>query len=78
MVFDWYLFCTDLEELYPGDITYTKEAESMILEAKIVYLLLPKNVPVSRASRLQWLLDHLNIVITVPALQKWVIFSLRI
>lgn len=35
------------------------------LEAKIVYLLLPKNVPISRATRLQWLLDHLNTTISI-------------
>ncbi|CAG9759252.1 unnamed protein product [Ceutorhynchus assimilis] len=34
------------------------------LEAKVVYLLLPKNVPVSRVTRLNWLLDHLNSVVT--------------
>jgi hypothetical protein len=62
----------DHEELYPGDFLYTEETESTVLEAKVVYLLLPKNVPVSRASRLQWLLDHLNTVITVPVLQSWV------
>ncbi|XP_066247487.1 KICSTOR complex protein SZT2-like [Euwallacea similis] len=37
------------------------------LEAKTVYLLLPKNVPISRAARLQWLLDHLNATITVSS-----------
>jgi hypothetical protein len=62
----------DHEELYPGDFLYTEETDSTVLEAKVVYLLLPKNVPVSRASRLQWLLDHLNTVITVPVLQSWV------
>lgn len=27
---------------------------------------MPKNIPISRAKRLQWLLDHLNSIITVP------------
>ncbi|RZC33025.1 SZT2-like, partial [Asbolus verrucosus] len=63
------------EELYPGDLLYPEETESTVLEAKVVYLLLPKNVPVSRASRLQWLLDHLNTVVTVPVLQKWNVSS---
>ncbi|XP_008200755.1 KICSTOR complex protein SZT2 isoform X3 [Tribolium castaneum] len=63
------------EDLYPGDFLYSEETESTVLEAKAVYLLLPKDVPVSRASRLQWLLDHLNTVITVPVLQKWNVSS---
>ncbi|KAJ3640250.1 hypothetical protein Zmor_003559 [Zophobas morio] len=63
------------EELYPGEFLYPEETESTVLEAKVVYLLLPKNIPVSRASRLQWLLDHLNTVITVSSLQKWNVSS---
>lgn len=60
----------DHGELYPGDYHYMEDNEPSVLEAKIVYLLMPKNVPISRAKRLQWLLDHLNVVITVPSLQK--------
>ncbi|CAH0562057.1 unnamed protein product [Brassicogethes aeneus] len=56
--------------LYPGDYPYKEENEPPFLEAKTVYILLPKNVSISRAKRLQWLLDHLNIVISIPSLQK--------
>ncbi|XP_050313415.1 KICSTOR complex protein SZT2-like [Anthonomus grandis grandis] len=35
------------------------------VEAKTIYLLLPKGVPISRAARLQWLLDHLDTIITI-------------
>lgn len=40
--------------------------ERIILEADTVYVLMPKNLPVSRATRFQWFLDHLNTVITIP------------
>lgn len=57
---------------YPEDFLYAEEEnQQMVLEAKTVYLLLPKNIPVSRAARLQWLLNHLNSVITMPTTQKW-------
>ncbi|KAK5639276.1 hypothetical protein RI129_011768 [Pyrocoelia pectoralis] len=39
-------------------------------EAETVYILLPKDVPVSRAARFQWLLDHLNTVISVQTRLK--------
>ncbi|KAK4871539.1 hypothetical protein RN001_015663 [Aquatica leii] len=52
-----------------GLLGYELEEEKHIppfLEADTVYILLPKNVPISRATRLQWLLDHLNTVVSVP------------
>lgn len=56
---------------HPGEFSYMEEEnQQIVLEAKTVYLLLPKNVPVSRAARLQWLLNHLNSVITIPIMQK--------
>ncbi|KAF5294731.1 hypothetical protein FQA39_LY00215 [Lamprigera yunnana] len=49
-------------------INYALEDEKHLpfLEADTVYVLLPKNVRVSRAARFQWLLDHLNTIISVP------------
>ncbi|KAL3289661.1 hypothetical protein HHI36_023069 [Cryptolaemus montrouzieri] len=58
--------------IYCPDLPYTEEEnQQVILEAKTVYLLLPKNIPVSRVARFQWLLDHLNSVITVTPLTNW-------
>lgn len=44
-----------------------KSSQSVVAEAETVYLLMPKNVPVTRASRLQWLLDHINVVISLTS-----------
>lgn len=53
-----YQFPTDpLLECLPRDF----------LEAKTLYLLLPKNVLISRAARLQWLLNRLNTTISVSS-----------
>uniref|UniRef100_A0A1Y1NFY9 Protein SZT2 n=1 Tax=Photinus pyralis TaxID=7054 RepID=A0A1Y1NFY9_PHOPY len=52
---------------------YALEEEKSIplfSEAETVYILLPKDVAVSRASRFQWLLDHLNTVVSVPSRLK--------
>ncbi|KAJ8923504.1 hypothetical protein NQ315_010082 [Exocentrus adspersus] len=54
-------------EVFPGDYPYLEENQPSSLEAKTVYLLMQKNVPISRATRLQWLLDHLNTTIIVPS-----------
>nr|XP_023016879.1 KICSTOR complex protein SZT2-like [Leptinotarsa decemlineata] len=51
-------------ELYPKDYSFLEDSQPSFLEAKIVFLLMQRNVPVSRASRLQWLLDHLNTIVT--------------
>ncbi|XP_048517774.1 KICSTOR complex protein SZT2 isoform X3 [Dendroctonus ponderosae] len=50
---------------FPNELTFGEDLAPDSLEAKIVYLLLPKNVPISRATRLQWLLDHLNTTISI-------------
>ncbi|KAF7281913.1 hypothetical protein GWI33_004034 [Rhynchophorus ferrugineus] len=47
-----------------NDFVYSDDIQRDYVEAETVYLLLPKNVPVSRASRVQWLLDHLNKIVT--------------
>ncbi|KAJ8945629.1 hypothetical protein NQ314_009160 [Rhamnusium bicolor] len=54
-------------EIFSGDYPYVEDSQPSFLEAKTVYLLMQRNVPVSRASRLQWLLDHLNTTITTPS-----------
>lgn len=64
-------------EVYPGDYPYFEENQPSSLEAKTVYLLMQKNVPVSRATRLQWLLDHLNTTIVTPS-QKLVSINICI
>ncbi|KAG5885699.1 hypothetical protein JTB14_002313 [Gonioctena quinquepunctata] len=58
------LSISDNGEIYPTDYPFLEDTQPSFLEAKIVYLLVQKNEPVSRASRLQWLLDHLNTVVT--------------
>ncbi|CAH1153732.1 unnamed protein product [Phaedon cochleariae] len=51
-------------EVYPTDYPFLEDTQPSFLEARSVYLLMQKNVPVSRACRLQWLLDHLNTIVT--------------
>ncbi|CAH1982611.1 unnamed protein product [Acanthoscelides obtectus] len=46
------------------DFSFSEDNQPQFLEAKVVYLLMQKNIPVSRATRVQWLLDHLNTTIT--------------
>ncbi|KAF5284426.1 hypothetical protein FQR65_LT13560 [Abscondita terminalis] len=60
---------TKISNLSIGLIGFDFDEEKSVppfLEAETVYILLPNNVPVSRAARLQWLLNHLNTVISVP------------
>lgn len=64
-------------EVYPGDYPYLEENQPSSLEAKTVYLLMQKNVPISRTTRLQWLLDHLNTTIITPC-QKFVSINIKI
>lgn len=64
-------------EVYPGDYPYLEENQPSSLEAKTVYLLMQKNVPISRATRLQWLLDHLNTTIVTPS-QKFVSMKVKV
>lgn len=69
------LFSGDFIDAYPEEFAYNEEyRQTPVVEAKTVYILLPKNVPVSRCSRLQWLLEHLNTTFTVPAILKTVSF----
>ncbi|CAG9828371.1 unnamed protein product [Diabrotica balteata] len=51
-------------EIYLSDYPFLEDTQPSFLEAKTVYLLMQKDVPISRASRLQWLLDHLNTIVT--------------
>lgn len=44
----------------------TAEDEGEELEAAHVYLLLKKDLPISRNLRAEWYLEHLNTVIRVP------------
>lgn len=63
----------DFIDAYPDDFTYNDECRhTPVVEARTVYVLLPKNVPVSRCSRLQWMLQHLNTTIAVPTILKTV------
>lgn len=57
-------FIPENGELFPSDYAGLEENQPSFLEAKTVYLLMQNNVPVSRATRLQWLLDHLNTTVT--------------
>ncbi|KAJ8966991.1 hypothetical protein NQ317_011192 [Molorchus minor] len=54
-------------DMYPGDYPYLEEHQPTFLEAKAIYLLMQKRIPVSRVTRLQWFLDHLNTTITTPS-----------
>ncbi|KAL1492858.1 hypothetical protein ABEB36_011037 [Hypothenemus hampei] len=54
-------------ELPPTDLTFDEKLLPDFLEAKTIYLLLPKNVPIPRAARLQWFLDHLNTTVSVSS-----------
>lgn len=66
-----YLYSLDYPDVYPGEFTYNEDSQQPAwLEARTVYVLMPKNVPVSRCTRLQWLLEHLNTIITVPSFFK--------
>ncbi|XP_030748432.1 LOW QUALITY PROTEIN: KICSTOR complex protein SZT2-like [Sitophilus oryzae] len=49
---------------FPNEFIFSDENQPDFVEAKVVYLLLPRNVPVSRAARVQWLLDHLNKIVS--------------
>ncbi|CAG9855485.1 unnamed protein product [Phyllotreta striolata] len=51
-------------EIYLSDYPFLEDTQPSFLEAKTVYLLMQKDIPVSRSCRLQWLLDHLNTIIT--------------
>lgn len=62
-------------EICSSDYAILEDNQPSFLEAKTIYLLMQNNVPVSRAARLQWLLDHLNTVVT-PS-QKLVIIFFR-
>lgn len=63
----------DFIDAYQDDFAYNEECRhTPVVEARTIYILLPKNVPVSRCSRLQWLLQHLNTTVTVPAILKTV------
>ncbi|XP_056646993.1 KICSTOR complex protein SZT2-like isoform X1 [Diorhabda sublineata] len=73
MEFDSYSQCSDdgaelsiseNGEIYLLDYSYMEDPQPSFLEAKTVFLLIQKDVAVSRASRLQWLLDHLNTIVT--------------
>lgn len=55
---------TENGEMYPADYGFLEDSQPSFLEAKVVYLLMQNNIPVSRASRLQWLLDHLDTIIS--------------
>lgn len=58
------MFFSDNGEIFPSDYGTLEENQPSFLEAKTIYLLMLNNVPVSRATRLQWLLDHLNTTVT--------------
>lgn len=47
-----------------------KDVEKPVLQAKIVYLYMASETRVSRSSRMQWLIDHLDEVVTVPAIES--------
>lgn len=51
-------------EIFPSDYGVLEDNQPSFLEAKTIYLLMQNNVLVSRATRLQWLLDHLNTTVT--------------
>lgn len=59
-----YINVSENGEIYLSDYPFLEDRQPSFLEAKTVYLLMQKDIPVSRTSRLQWLLDHLNTIIT--------------
>lgn len=67
------MFVTENGEICSSDYAILEESQPSFLEAKTVYLLMQNNVPVSRATRLQWLLDHLNTIVT-PSQKLVIIF----
>lgn len=67
------IFFPENGEIYPSDYGLLEDNQPSYLEAKTVHLLMQNNVPVSRATRLQWLLDHLNTIVT--PIQKLVLHS---
>lgn len=56
----------DVEESF-GLTNLENIQQPHLLEAGVVYILLPKDVPITRTTRIQWLLDHINTVITVSS-----------
>ncbi|GJQ67112.1 hypothetical protein Trydic_g21981 [Trypoxylus dichotomus] len=51
----------------PSDYFAKRKRSTTTSEAAKIYVLMPKNIPVSRAARLQWVLDNLNSVVSVPS-----------
>lgn len=47
------------------------EEQPPTLEADVVYLLMRRNIPLSRTTRVKWLIDRINTTITLPVEENY-------
>lgn len=68
---DFFIDDEAADDLYSENLSFNRPVEQIpILEADTIYLLMKENIPLSRVSRVEWLLRKLNTYIMFPDCNK--------